>query len=60
MELAKIGGAPRWRAREDDETAELARRDLDDAAFARAWEEGSALAPDEAFDAAIDALSGGA
>ena len=43
-----------WTAKRNEETLTIARSELDDAAFAEAWEQGHALTLDEAVALALD------
>ena len=52
----EIGAHPTWVARMNDETLSSARTQLDDEAFAEAWEQGGKLTADEAVALALDAL----
>jgi predicted ATPase len=51
-----IGGTMPWVARIKEETLPLLRKQLDEAAFAEAWEQGRALTVDEAVALALSAL----
>jgi tetratricopeptide (TPR) repeat protein len=51
----KMGGSPRgWLRRANDEALTLIRAQLDEAAFAEAWEKGRTLTADEAVALALD------
>jgi len=50
------GGEPLWVAEMNDETLTTIRAQLDEAAFAEAWEQGRALTVDEAVALALDSL----
>jgi predicted ATPase len=52
----EIGAHPTWVARMNEETQATARAQLDDGAFAEAWEQGRKLTADEAVALALDAL----
>jgi len=52
----EIGGVEAWVARMNDETLGTIRKQLDEAAFAEAWEEGRTLTADEAVAIAIAAM----
>ena len=52
----EIGGGESWVRRMNEETLTTIRAQLDDAAFARAWEEGLTLTTDEAVQLALDSL----
>lgn len=48
------GGVPRYVAERNQETLETIRAQLDQAAFAEAWEQGRTLTADEAVALALD------
>jgi predicted ATPase len=52
----EIGGVEAWVARMNDETLGTIRKQLDEAAFAEAWEQGRTLTADEAVAIAIAAM----
>jgi predicted ATPase len=52
----EIGGGEAWVARMNEETLTTIRTQLDDEAFAEAWEQGRMLTADEAVALALDAL----
>jgi predicted ATPase len=52
----EIGGSESWVARMNEETLATIRTQLDEAAFAEAWEQGRALTLDEAVALALDSL----
>jgi predicted ATPase/class 3 adenylate cyclase len=52
----KIGAHPGWVVKMNEDTLSVARPQLDDAAFAKAWEEGRQLTADEAIALALDSL----
>jgi predicted ATPase len=49
----EIGGVPSWVAEMNEETLTIIHRELDEAAFAEAWEQGRALTVDEAVALAL-------
>jgi ATP/maltotriose-dependent transcriptional regulator MalT len=54
--LEEIGARPPWLARINEQTLTAIRTQLDEAAFAEAWEQGQALTAEEAVALALDAL----
>ncbi len=52
----ETGGGENWIVRMNEETLTTIRAQLDDTAFARAWEEGQTLTTDEAITLALDSL----
>ena len=52
----EIGGGEAWLARMNDETLGTIRKQLDEAAFAEAWEQGRKLTVDEAVTIAVAAM----
>ena len=52
----EIGGGESWVRRMNEETLTTIRAQLDDAAFAQAWEQGLTLTTDEAVTLALDSL----
>ncbi|MEX0985009.1 MAG: adenylate/guanylate cyclase domain-containing protein [Actinomycetota bacterium] len=52
----EIGGGESWVRRMNEETLTTIRDQLDDAAFAQAWEQGLTLTTDEAVTLALDSL----
>jgi predicted ATPase len=52
----ELGGSYRWVTRMNDETLPIIRAELDDVAFAEAWQQGQKLTADEAVALALDAL----
>jgi tetratricopeptide (TPR) repeat protein len=56
----EVGIGEAWVARDRDEALDLARAQLNEAAFAQAWEDGGRLTLDGAIDLALEALSRGA
>ena len=55
--VEEVGVGEAWVAGDREEALNLARAQLDDAAFSQAWEEGARLTLDEAMDFALEALS---
>jgi len=55
----EIGGAPSWRANEDDETIALLGEQLSEAELAEETELGAKLPPEEIIPAALEAGEGG-
>jgi predicted ATPase len=53
----EVGGSEAWVARMNEETTAAIRAQLDDAAFAKAWEQGGELTLDEAVALALDSLA---
>jgi ATP/maltotriose-dependent transcriptional regulator MalT len=53
----EVGGSEAWVARMNEETLAAIRAQLDDAAFAEAWEQGRTLTADEAVALALDCLA---
>jgi predicted ATPase/class 3 adenylate cyclase len=53
----EVGGSEAWVARMNEETLAAARTQLDDAAFAEAWEQGRTLPDEEAVALALDSLA---
>jgi predicted ATPase/class 3 adenylate cyclase len=56
----EVGIGEAWVARDREEALDLVRAQLDEAAFAQAWEDGAQLPLDGAIDLALEALSRGA
>ena len=54
--LQEIGASPGWVVRINEKTLAAIRTQLDEAAFAEAWEQGQALTADEAVALALDSL----
>jgi predicted ATPase/DNA-binding SARP family transcriptional activator len=54
--LEEIGARPPWYARISEKALAVIHAQLDEAAFAEAWEQGRALTADEAVALALDAL----
>jgi hypothetical protein len=54
--LEEIGAMPPWVARMVEETLATVRRELDEAAFAEAWQEGGELTADQAVELALAVL----
>jgi tetratricopeptide (TPR) repeat protein len=52
----EVGASPPWVVQQNAETGELARAQLDERAFADAWEAGCRLAADDAVDLALESL----
>jgi len=52
----EIGGSEAWVTRMNEETLPAIRRQLDEVAFAEAWEQGRRLTIDQAVTLALDAL----
>jgi hypothetical protein len=52
--LEEIGARPSWLAKMNDETRTTINSQLDEPAFAEAWEQGNALTLDEALALALD------
>ncbi|MGH3134483.1 MAG: tetratricopeptide repeat protein [Gaiellaceae bacterium] len=52
----EIGASVPWVARMNEETLAVIHTQLDDAAFAEAWEHGRKLSPDEAVALAVDSV----
>ena len=55
--LEEIGASPPSLAKVNEKTLMSIHAQLDDAAFAEAWDQGRALTADEAVALALDALS---
>jgi len=58
--LDELGSSEDWMERTNEETLSSIRTQLDEAAFAEAWEEGRKLTADEAVALALDSLGEGA
>jgi hypothetical protein len=54
--LQEIGASENWMARRNEETLGIVRQQLDDAAFAEAWEEGTKLTADQAVALAVQSV----
>jgi hypothetical protein len=54
--LDEIGARPPWLTRITDQALSTIRAQLDEAAFADAWEQGRTLTPDEVVALALDSL----
>ena len=56
MLLEEIGARPPWLTRITDQALSAIRTQLDEAAFADAWEQGRTLTADEAVALALDSF----
>ena len=55
--MEEIGARPPWFARISRKTLAVIHAQLDDAAFAEAWEQGLTMTADEAVALALDSLA---
>jgi hypothetical protein len=55
--MEEIGARPPWFARISRKTLAVIHTQLDDAAFAHAWEDGLTMTADEAVALALDSLA---
>ena len=57
VQMEEIGASPAWFAKHSENTLDVIRTELDETAFADAWERGRALSADEAVSLALDSFA---